>query len=387
MITRTKEAVIQTYLSYFPAVGVVGPRQCGKSTVANLISKNKKGSIYLDLENPADRAKLSDATLFLSQYKNKLVCLDEVQFMPEIFNVIRGLIDENKKNGQFLLLGSASPNLLRQSSETLAGRISYIELAPFSLEELNDTAKKSVYHKLWLRGGFPRSYLAPKEEISMIWRKNFIRTFLERDLSNLGIGIAPENMRKFWMMCAHLHGQMLNLSNLGHSLGLSHTSVKSYFDIMASTFMVRRLEPYYTNINKRLKKTPKVYLSDSGILHALLNIHSFDELLSHPVAGFSWEGFVLTQLIESLPDWEFYYAATADQAEIDFILKRGKHLIAVESKLSKSPVVQRGFYSLLKDLKITEAYVAAPIDDSFPLAPTTTAIGLDALIKKLKKYK
>ncbi len=386
MITRLKEKEILDYLRYFPAVGIVGPRQCGKSTVAKLIVKRKKNALYLDLENPEDRAKLTDPSLFLSQHKGKLICMDEVQFLPEIFSVLRGIIDVNKKNGQFLLLGSATPHLLRQSSETLAGRISYIELSPFLLNELPEN-KKSGFYKLWIRGGFPRSYLAPKAEISMVWRKNFIRTFLERDLSNLGIGIAPEGMRKFWMMCAHLHGQMLNLSNLGHSLGLSHTTIKNYVDVMVGTFMIVKLEPYYTNIDKRLKKTPKMYLTDTGLLHALLNINSLDELLAHPVAGFSWEGFVLIQLMKSLSGWEFYYASTADQAEIDFILKKGKHLIAVESKLSKSPTVTRGFYSLLHDLKIKEAYVASPIEDSYPISENTIAININALIKKLSAYK
>ena len=382
MLTRLIEDEILNYLRYFPAAGIVGPRQCGKSTVAQLITKKIKGSLYLDLENPIDRARLTDASLFLSQYKGKLVCLDEVQFMPEIFEVLRGVIDRNKKNGQFLLLGSATPHLLRQSSETLAGRISYLELSPFSLLELKAKKKPDV-NKLWMRGGFPRSYLAPKDNVSMIWRKNFIRTFLERDLSNLGIGVAAESMRKFWMMCAHLHGQHLNLSHLGHSLAVSHTTSKTYIDIMVGTFMLRKLEPFYTNIDKRLKKTPKIYLTDSGILHALLNITNFDELLSHPIAGFSWEGFVLNQLTSSLKGWEFYYSSTADQAEIDFILKKGKRVIAIESKLSKAPSLSRGFYSLLKDLKIKEAYVVCPIDDSYPISQGTTVIGIDKLIKKI----
>ncbi len=386
MIIRTKEQEILRYLRYFPAAGIVGPRQCGKSTLAHLLVKKKTGSVYLDLENPDDRVKLTNPSLYFAEHKNKLICLDEVQFMPEIFAVLRGVIDRNKKKGQFLLLGSASPNLLKQSSETLAGRISYVELSPFSLTELIQN-KKPDFQKVWIRGGFPRSYLAPTKDISMVWRKNFIRTFLEQDLSNLGIGIAPENMRKFWMMCAHLHGQMLNLSGLGHSLGVSHTTIRNYIDVMTGTFMIRKLEPYYSNIDKRLKKTPKIYLSDSGILHALLNINSLDDLLAHPVAGFSWEGFVLSQLVDSLKGWEFYYAATADQAEIDFILKKGRHLIAVESKLSKAPNVTRGFYNLLNDLKIKKAFVVCPIEDSFPLAKNTTAIGISELIKKLNSIK
>jgi uncharacterized protein len=383
MIPRFKEKEIRTYLRHFPAVAITGPRQCGKSTLAKVIVGTIRGAIYIDLEDPEDRSKMDDPSLFLSQQKGKLICLDEIQFMPELFKILRSVIDKNKKNGQFLLLGSASPELLRQSSETLAGRIVYTELAPFSLTESGVEAKGGM-HRLWVRGGFPGSYLAKQEGLSMVWRKNFIRTFLERDLSSFGIGVAPENMRKFWMMCAHLHGQSLNLSNLGNSLGLTHSTVKTYVDIMSNTYMVRKLEPYYANIDKRLKRSPKIYLSDSGLLHALLSIANWSELLSHPVAGFSWEGFVLSQLTNSLPGWEFYYASTADQAEIDFILKKGKRVVAVECKLSKAPVVTKGFHYLLSDLKIKEAYVVCPIDSSFPMGKGVQAMNVLDLIEKIR---
>jgi uncharacterized protein len=383
MIPRFKEKEIRTYLRHFPAVAITGPRQCGKSTLAKVIVGTIRGAIYIDLEDPEDRSKMDDPSLFLSQQKGKLICLDEIQFMPELFKILRSVIDKNKKNGQFLLLGSASPELLRQSSETLAGRIVYTELAPFSLTESGVEAKGGM-HRLWVRGGFPGSYLAKQEGLSMVWRKNFIRTFLERDLSSFGIGVAPENMRKFWMMCAHLHGQSLNLSNLGNSLGLTHSTVKTYVDIMSNTYMVRKLEPYYANIDKRLKRSPKIYLSDSGLLHALLSIANWSELLSHPVAGFSWEGFVLSQLTNSLSGWEFYYASTADQAEIDFILKKGKRVVAVECKLSKAPVVTKGFHYLLSDLKIKEAYVVCPIDSSFPMGKGVQAMNVLDLIEKIR---
>lgn len=382
MLPRITEKEVRTYLKHFPAVAITGPRQCGKSTLAKTIISTLKGTVYVDLEDPEDRVQLNDPSLFLSQQNNKLICFDEVQFMPELFRVLRSAIDKTKKNGQFLLLGSASPELLRQSSETLAGRIVYIELAPFTLPETAADAKGSM-QKLWLRGGFPGSYLAKQESLSMVWRKNFIRTFLERDLSAFGIGVAPENMRKFWMMCAHLHGQSLNLSGLGNSLGLSHATVKTYAGIMTNTYMIRKLEPYYANIDKRLKRSPKIYLSDSGLLHALLNIGSMKDLLAHPVAGYSWEGFVLSQLTTCLSKWEFYYATTADQAEIDFILKKGNRLVAVECKLSKAPVVAKGFYYLMNDLKIKEAYVVCPIQDSFALSKGVTAIGVNTLIEKL----
>ncbi len=384
MITRNGETELTRYLKYFPAVGIIGPRQCGKSTLALSFLKGKKNSLYLDLENPDDRARLTNPTLFFSEYKNRLICLDEVQFMPNIFPVLRSIIDRNKRNGQFILLGSASPEMLRQSSETLAGRIHYMELAPFILTEVGHE-KKNSFTKLWLRGGFPRSFLAPKEDISFAWRKNFIRTFLERDLSNFGISTSAEAMRKFWMMCAHLHGQVLNLSNFGNSLGVTHPTVKSYVDIMTGTFMLQKLEPFRANIQKRISKTPKIYLTDSGILHALLNIQSMHELLGHPVAGFSWEGFVLSQIRNSLKNWEIFYVTTADQAEIDFILKRGKQLVAVETKLSKAPTVSRGFHVLMMDLKIKEGYVVAPVDEPFPLNDKTQVVNVGAFVDNLMR--
>ena len=386
LLPRDKENEIRKYLKHFPAVGITGPRQCGKSTLAKEIISHFNKSIYLDLENPDDRAKLTDPSLFISQNQGKLICLDEVQFMPELFQLLRSVIDRSKKNGQFLLLGSASPQLLKQSSETLAGRIVYTELGPFSISETKELPKASL-QKLWLRGGFPKSYLPRQEEISMVWRKNFIRTFLERDLSSFGVGVAPENMRKFWVMCAHLHGQSLNLSSLGNSLDVTHPTVKHYVDVMVNTYMLRKIEPFYANIEKRLKRGAKIYLTDSGILHALLNIHSVNDLLSHPVAGFSWEGFILNQLMSNLPEWEFFYATTADQAEIDFIIKRGKRTIAIECKLSKAPKVNKGFYYLLNDLKIKEAFVVCPITESFLISKETKAIGIEELIGKLQIIK
>lgn len=383
MIERNGATDLARYLKYFPAVGIIGPRQCGKSTLALSYLKGKRNSLYLDLENPDDRAKLANPTLFFSENRHPLICLDEVQFMPNIFPVLRSIIDRNKRNGQFILLGSASPELLRQSSETLAGRIHYMELAPFTLGEVAETKNAST--KLWLRGGFPRSFLAPKEDISFIWRKNFIRTFLERDLSTFGVSTSAEAMRRFWMMCAHLHGQPLNLSNFGGALGVTHPTVKSYVDIMLGTFMLQKLEPFQVNIQKRIRKTPKIYLADSGILHALLNIQSMNELLGHPVAGFSWEGFVLSQLTAALRDWEIFYVTTADQAEIDFILKRGKHLIAVETKLSKSPSVSRGFYTLMNDLNIKEGYVVAPVDVPFRVSEKAEVMNVGLLLDKLAR--
>lgn len=384
MIIRKRQSEVQFLLKHFPAVAIVGPRQCGKSTLAKFISQSYKDSVYLDLENPDDRAKLTEPTLFLSQFRGKLVCMDEVQFMPEIFNVLRSLIDQENKNGQFLLLGSASPHLLQQSSETLAGRIAYIELSPFTLEEVSATAKDQQ-KKLWVRGGFPKSFLSGTEQISLLWRKNFIQTFLERDLSIFGFKVPPESMRKLWMMCAHLHGQPLNLSALGNSLGVSHTTTGHYIDVLSGTYMLQKVEPYFVNLEKRLRKAPKVYLTDSGILHALLSIQKYEELITHPVAGFSWEGYVLQQIRGLLPEWQVNYITTSNQAEIDFILTRGKRTVAVECKLSQAPVLSRGFYNISDELKIKESYVVCPVKQAFPLSKSIIVTAVSGLIEALNK--
>lgn len=386
MIFRYQEKHIIKLLKHFPAVAIIGPRQCGKSTLAKYIVAAHPEAVYLDLENPDDRAKLAEPTLFLSRLKGRLVCLDEVQFMPDIFNVLRSMIDQNGTNGQFLLLGSASPHMLRQSAETLAGRIAFVELAPFSLHEVA-TQSLAIEQKLWLRGGFPKSLLTDDEDISIIWRKNFIQTYLERDLGNFGINVPPDQMRRLWMMCAHLHGQALNYSALGNSLGTSHTTVRHYIDVLSGTFMLRRLEPYHANIEKRIRKSPKIYIADSGILHALLGIETLDDLISHPIAGFSWEGFVLQQLAAMLPDWNISQITTSNQAEIDLILKKGRRVVAVECKLSKAPSLSKGFHLLMQDLEISEGYVVSPISEPFPIRNNIIATGImglvDALLHKI----
>ena len=384
MVVRQQQSRISYLLRNFPAVAIVGPRQCGKSTLAKTLVKGIKGTEYLDLENPDDRIKLSEPTLFLSQFKGKLVCLDEVQFMPDIFNVLRSVIDLHKKNGQFLLLGSASPHLLRQSSETLAGRIAYTELTPFTLTEV-EKPNKSHERRLWMRGGFPKSFLPASDDVSLYWRKNFVQTFLERDLSVFGFNVPPESMRRLWMMCAHLHGQPLNLSALGNSLGVSHTTVRHYMDVLAGTYMLNKIEPHYANMEKRIRKAPKIYLADTGILHALLNILKYDELITHPVAGFSWEGFVLQQIKGLLNDWQITYITTSNQAEIDFILTKGRRVVAVECKLSNAPVVAKGFYNILHDMKIKEAYIVCPVKTPFPFDKAITVTDIASLIATLRK--
>jgi len=288
---------IRERLLNIPGVIILGPRQCGKSTLAKAIISKIENAVYLDLERPSDINKLIDPEAFLSLNADKLICLDEIQRVPELFPILRSVIDENRRNGQFIILGSASPDLIRQSSETLAGRVSYFELTPFLFKEISEHSSPNKLRKLWLRGGFPRSYLASDEKESFEWRLNFIRTFLERDIPQLGFRIPAKTLERFWKMCAHLHGQLLNSSKLGESLGVSHHTVRSYSDLLEQTFVLRVLRPYESNLKKRLIKSPKIYIRDTGLLHALLDIESHNELLGHPVYGASWEGFVIENIL------------------------------------------------------------------------------------------
>lgn len=379
MITRLKFNEIDELLGDFPVVGIIGPRQCGKSTIAQQLVDRYTGAIYLDMENPDDRAKLTNPTLFFSANQGRLICLDEIQFAPNLFNVLRSVVDKGKVNGQFLILGSASPELLRQSAETLAGRIVYTELAPFALTETN-----SDWQTLLVRGGFPRSYLARSDKSSFTWRKSFIRTFLERDIAAFGLNLNPENSSRLWQMCAHYHGQMLNYSDFGKSLGLTHPTIKHYVDTLAGTFMLRKLPPYHANLEKRLVKTPKLYIADSGMLCALLNIQSYTDLLGHPIAGFAWEGFVLQNILATVgDDTEVYFVGTSADAEIDIILKKGKKLIGIECKFSTTPKPTKGFYNLRADLKLSKSFVVSPITGSYPLDKQTLVCSLPELLDSI----
>lgn len=379
MITRLKFNEIDELLGDFPVVGIIGPRQCGKSTIAQQLVDRYTGAIYLDMENPDDRAKLTNPTLFFSANQGRLICLDEIQFAPNLFNVLRSVVDKGKVNGQFLILGSASPELLRQSAETLAGRIVYTELAPFALTETN-----SDWQTLLVRGGFPRSYLARSDKSSFTWRKSFIRTFLERDITAFGLNLNPENSSRLWQMCAHYHGQMLNYSDFGKSLGLTHPTIKHYVDTLAGTFMLRKLPPYHANLEKRLVKTPKLYIADSGMLCALLNIQTYSDLLGHPIAGFAWEGFVLQNILATVgDDTEVYFVGTSADAEIDIILKKGKKLIGIECKFSTTPKPTKGFYNLRADLKLSKSFVVSPITGSYPLDKQTLVCSLPELLASI----
>lgn len=380
-IPRSLENDVHRGLEEFPAVAVLGPRQCGKSTLAKHVIESFPRSIYLDLERPSDAHKLTDPELFFDHYKDRLICLDEIQRLPEIFTVLRSMIDERRRSGQFLILGSASGDLLRQSSESLAGRIAYLELAPFSIYEISDRPLST----LWLRGGFPTGLLSNDNQSSFRWRQNFVRTFLERDISQLGIRISAASIERLWRLCAHYHGQLLNLSAIGSSLGITHHTARAYIDLLSKTFMLRVLSPFEANAKKRLVKSPKIYIRDSGLLHTLLGIREYEDLLAHPVFGGSWEGFVIENLLTCLPDWNPSFYRTSAGAEIDLVLERGKHRIAIECKASSSPTVTKGFWYALDDIQPDDVWIVAPVRDTYPFKEGVTVISLEELVQHLLK--
>jgi len=373
-LSRIAESEVERRLGGNPVVALIGPRQCGKSTLAGRVVSRYEDSVHLDLERPADLRRLADPEAFFELNSDRFVCLDEIQRTPEIFPVLRGVVDRRGRNGQFLVLGSASPDLLRQSSESLAGRIAFIELTPFRLPELSNRRSKDALYALWLRGGFPRSFLSDDDRQSLEWRMDFVRTFLERDIPQLGSRIPSERLGRFWRMCAHEHGQTLNASKLAGSLGVSDHSIRSYLELLEKTFMVRLLPPCELNIKKRLVKSPKVYIRDSGVLHALLEVGTHDQLLGHPGRGASWEGLVIEQVVAALPGWRPSFYRTRAGAEIDLVLDYGRRRVAVECKVSTAPKPSRGFWTALDDLGTDEAYVVAPVDESYPLAPGVVVI-------------
>ena len=385
-INRIIQTEIQERLNNFPAVAVLGPRQCGKTTLALEIVKGRKNAVYLDLEKPSDQRKLEDPELFFQLQKENLICLDEIQRRPELFPVLRSIIDERGSNGQILILGSASRDMIRQSSETLAGRIAYMELTPFMLSEIpvKDRKDPAEIMKLWFRGGFPRSFLAGSEKASFTWRENFIRTFLERDIPQLGFSIPALSMGRLWQMLAHIHGQVLNSSKLGESMGVSHTTVRKYLDLLSQTFMVRALPPFEANLKKRLVKSPKVFIRDSGILHSLLGINKADDLLGHPVYGASWEGFAMENILSQLPGWQAAFYRTSAGAEIDLVLTKGRKKIACEFKASTAPQVTRGFWNALDDLKISEAWIIGPVKEAYPIKKNVTTAPIDIFLEHVR---
>jgi predicted AAA+ superfamily ATPase len=382
MIHRRAQTTIIRALQQFPAVAIVGPRQVGKTTLARAIATKFPHSIHLDLERSADLAKLTDAELFLTRLADRLVVLDEVQRLPGVFAVLRVLIDQDRRPGRFLLLGSASPALLRQTSESLAGRISFHELGPFDLAEIRPPREDLIC--FWERGGYPLSWLASSNADSFEWREAFIQTYLERDLPAFGIRVPGLHLRRFWQMLAHSHGQLWNASRLASSFGVSAPTMQHYLEILESTYMVRRLLPLSANLGKRLTKSSKVYIQDSGLLHCLMGIRNVDELHGHPVAGASWEGWVLEQLVRVLGRaWQLSFYRTAAGAEVDVVAERGSRRLAFELKLGTAPAPTKGFWQALADVKPETTYVVAPVDTEYPLAERVQVIPPAMLVERM----
>jgi len=362
-IPRLIEEKLQNALLRSPAAAILGPRQSGKSTTAGKIIKGIP-SIYLDLQDRASRNKLSEPELFFDHYRDKLICLDEIQLLPEFFSTLRSEIDKDRRPGRFLILGSASRDLIKQSTESLAGRIAYTDLLPFINKEIADI---SPWPDIWLRGGFPESLLAKSDMDSFDWRIDFIRTFMERDIPNLGFQIPVPVIERLWILLAHFHGQTVNYNKLATAADLSTQTVKKYLAILEQTYMVRLLKPAQTNVKKRLVKSPKIYLRDSGILHALLDIETYDSLLANPAAGASWEGFVIENIITEFNRWKSSFMRTSNGAEIDLILERAGKRHIFECKLSKAPKPSRGFYELFNSINPEAGWVIAPVDEPYQI--------------------
>ncbi len=389
MIKRRVIDQIENGLRRQAAVALIGPRQVGKTTLALDIAEKRNG-LYLDLESPRDRAKLADPEFFLGQYTDRLVILDEIHRVPNLFQPLRGIIDDGRRHkqgtGRFLLLGSASMDLLKQSGESLAGRIEYVEMSPLDCLEI--PAIHEDFMRLWIRGGFPDSYLAESDGDSFAYRSHFIRTYLERDVPQLGPRIPAETLERLWTMLAHSQGGLLNAAKLGGSLSLTGRTISNYIDLLSDLLMVRRLNPWHANTKKRLVKSPRVYVRDSGLLHALLGLEDFARVSGHPVLGASWEGFVIENLLAHAPErTQAGFYRTSAGAEIDLLLQLpGKTKPwAIEIKYGLTPKPSRGFYQAIKDLEPEKAFVVYSGDTAFPLGEHAEAISLPDLSTRLAR--
>lgn len=386
MLKRRITQKLQATIAQVPAVALLGARQVGKTTLAKTITEDID-SIYLDLEAPEDLLKLSDPTSFLSAHADKLVILDEIQRSPELFPVLRGLIDKNREQGRrgghFLLLGSASMDLMRQSSESLAGRISYLEMS--GLNRIEAGGNQQERQALWLRGGFPDSYLAADDDLAMDWLENLIRTYLERDIPQMGFRVPAARLRRLWTMLAHLQGETINYSRLASNLEVDAKTVSHYIDILTDLFLVRRLEPWHANVKKRLVKSPRYYVRDSGILHRLLGINSYDALLSNPVLGKSWEGFVVENIHSILPRRaETYFYRTVAGAEIDLVIKMpSSDIWAIEIKHGVAPKIGKHYSQTCDDVGATYKHILYGGEDEFPVGDDVKIISLSGLMERL----
>ena len=366
MFQRKSAFDIRQQLGFSPAVAILGARQIGKTTLAQQVAAEFPDAIYLDLENAQARAKLDQADVFFQNNRHRMVVLDEIQNTPELFSTLRGEIDADRRPGRFLILGSASFQLLQQS-QSLAGRLALVDMAPLLLSEVHQSFQD--IQTLWLRGGFPGSYTARQDEASWLWRDAFIRHFLHTDLPALGIKVEPELMRRFWRMVAHLHGQLFNASSIAASLGVSSPTVTRYLDHLVQSLMLRRLEPFHANLGKRLVKSPKIYVRDSGLLHHLLGMRNVDDLMGHPSTGASWEGFCVEQICNHLPSGasvSFY--RTAAGAELDVVVETGSQTLGFEIKFSSAPKVTKGFWQACEDIGVHQAYVIAPVQEGWAMA-------------------
>ena len=371
------EARVRAALRASPVVTLLGPRQCGKTTLAGRIAGGT-GSHYFDLENPTTEARLAEPMTALGPLRG-LVVIDEVQRAPALFPVLRVLADRPRTPARFLLLGSASPDLVQASSESLAGRVSFVDMGGFTLDEVGERRLR----QLWLRGGFPRSFLARNEAESVAWRRDFIRTFLERDVRAFGVNVPARSLRRLWVMLAHYHGQVWNASEIGRSLGEAHTTVRRHADVLGGALVVRQLQPWFENIGKREIKSPKLYVRDSGLLHALLGIEAFDALESHPKLGASWEGFVIEQVLARTGDRDAYYWGTQSGAELDLLLMVGGKRIGVEVKYADAPRLTPSMRMALRDLGLSHLYVVNPGTTRYGLGEGAEVLGLAELLREL----
>ncbi len=362
-----------------PVTALLGPRQCGKTTLAKIFGEGKKAT-YFDLESQVDARRLDNPEFVLSSLQG-LVVIDEIQTMPSLFNVLRVLVDRPDNKKRFLILGSASPDIIRNVSESLAGRVEFVELSGFDLNE----AGAEAWQKLWLRGGFPRSYLARTDSDSSAWREGFVRTFLERDIPQLGITIPSAAMRRFWTMLAHYHGQIWNASELSRSMGLSDKTVRSYLDILSGTFMVRQLQPWHENIGKRQVKAPKIYLRDSGILHLLLGLIDFNALLAHPRIGASWEGFAIEQVLTAVKAMDVFFWATHSGASVDLLFHHKGRRYGVEAEFNEAPTANRSMRTAINDLSLEKLWIIYPGKHSHPIDKKIILLSLKDVSKIVRE--
>ena len=380
-VKRRLESEVYKRMNIFPAVLILGSRQCGKSTLVKMLAEERSDFLYLDLQNMADLNKLSEPQLFFEANKHAVICLDEIQLIPQLFSVLRSEIDRDRRAGRFILLGLASQELIQKTSETLAGRVGIVELTPFSMDELMLQNPQTDLKTYWNRGGYPDSFLAASDEASVIWREDFIKTYVQRDLPQLGFQIPALQMRRFMTLCAHLSGQILNASKLGESLGVAHTTIRRYIDLLEQTFLVRVLMPYENNEKKRLIKSPKMYIRDNGILHQLLQINDYNDLMGNPVFGASWEGLVVENICSVFTDcrFSFYRSATGD--ELDLIIQKQNKTIAVECKASAAPQVTKGFWNAMAFIQPQKTLVVAPISGNYPIKENVFVCGVSEAIQ------